>query len=315
VLAGVTPSYFELCTAAAFTWFAQIPVDVAVVEVGLLGRFDATNVADGQVAVVTTIGQDHTDLVGDWRAAIAEEKSGIVKPDSFLVLGEDDPELRPIFEAASGGRLWVRNEDFATESNRVAVGGRLIDVRTPGGVLDDLFVPLHGEHQGDNAALAVAAVEAFFARPLDAEVAQAGLMRVRVPGRFQVVGRSPLVIVDGAHNPDGATTVAETLEDDFDITGRLIVIVGLLGGRDAGQILEALAIRRADLVLTVTPDSPRALPAAELAAVAEGLGVPAEAVGDLADALARARAVAAEDDVIVVTGSLYVAGAALDLLT
>lgn len=314
VLAGVTPSYFELCTAAAFTWFAQIPVDVAVVEVGLLGRYDATNVADAQVAVVTTIGQDHTDLVGDWRAAIAREKSGIVKPDSFLVLGEDDPELRPIFEEAAGGRLWVRNEDFATEANRVAVGGRLIDVRTPGGVLDDLFVPLHGEHQGDNAALAIAAVEAFFARPVDAEVAQAGLMRVKVPGRFQVVGRSPLVIVDGAHNPDGAATVAETLDEDFDITGRLIYVVGLLGGRDPEQILESLGVRRADLLLTVTPDSPRALPAVDLAAAAAPLGVPTEAVGDLAEAVERARSVADEEDVIVICGSLYVAGAALELL-
>ena len=315
VLAGVTPSYFELCTAAAFAWFAEIPVDVAVIEVGLLGRYDATNVGDAQVAVVTTIGQDHTDLVGDWRAAIAEEKAGIIKPDSFLVLGEEDPDLRPIFEEASGGRLWVRGDDFVSESNQVAVGGRLIDVRTPGGLLDEVFVPLHGTHQGDNAALAIAAVEAFFARPLDPEVTQAGFMRVKVPGRFQVVDRSPLVIVDGAHNPEGAETVAETLEDDFDITGRLVYIVGVLGGRDAVQVLDALGVRGADLLITVTPDSPRGVPAAELAAAAAPLGIPTEAIGDLGDAVARARSVAAEEDVIVITGSLYVAGAALDLLT
>jgi dihydrofolate synthase/folylpolyglutamate synthase len=315
VLAGVTPSYFELCTAAAFTWFAQIPVDVAVIEVGLLGRYDATNVADATVAVVTTIGQDHTDLVGDWRAAIATEKAGIVKPDSFLVLGEDDLDLRPVFEAAAEGRMWVRGDDFVTEANSVAVGGRLIDVRTPGGLLDDVFVPLHGEHQGENAALAIAAVEAFFARPLDPEVAQAGFMRVKVPGRFQIVDRSPLVIVDGAHNPDGAETVAETLDEDFDISGRLIYVVGLLGQRDATQILEALGVRRADLLITVTPDSPRAVPAADLAAAATPLGVPTEPIADLADAIARARSVAAEEDVIVICGSLYVAGAALTLLT
>lgn len=315
VVAGVTPSYFELCTAAAFAWFAQIPVDVAVVEVGLLGRYDATNVADATVAVVTTIGQDHTDLVGDWRTAIAEEKSGIVKPDSFLVLGEEDLELRPVFEAAAQGRLWVRGEDFVTEANRVAVGGRLIDVRTPGGLLDDVFVPLHGEHQGDNAALAITAVEAFFARPLDAEVVQAGFMRVKVPGRFQVVGRSPLIVVDGAHNPEGAETVAETLEEDFDIAGRLIYVVGMLAGRDATQVLEALGVRRADLLITVTPDSPRALPAAELAAAAASLGVATEAIADLAEAVERARSVAAEEDAIVITGSLYVAGTALTLLT
>jgi dihydrofolate synthase/folylpolyglutamate synthase len=315
VLAGVTPSYFELCTAAAFAWFAQIPVDVAVVEVGRLGRYDATNVADAAVAVVTTIGQDHTDLVGDWRASIASEKSGIVKPDSFLVLGEEDPDLRPIFEDASGGRLWVRGDDFVIEANQVAVGGRLIDVRTPGGLLDDVFVPLHGEHQGENAALAIAAVEAFFARPLDPEVVQAGFMRVKVPGRFQVVGRSPLIIVDGAHNPEGAETVAETLDEDFDISGRLIYVVGMLGGRDAAQVLDALGVRRADLLITVTPDSPRAVPAAELADAAAPLGVATEAIADLGDAIARARSVAAEEDVIVICGSLYVAGAALTLLT
>jgi dihydrofolate synthase/folylpolyglutamate synthase len=210
--------------------------------------------------------------------------------------------------------MWVRGEDFLTEANSVAVGGRLIDVRTPGGLLDDVFVPLHGEHQGDNAALAIAAVEAFFARPLDPEVVQAGFMRVKVPGRFQVVHRAPLIIVDGAHNPEGAETVAETLEDDFDISGRLIYVVGMLGGRDATQVLDALGVRRADLLLTVTPDSPRAVPAVELAAAAEPLGVPTEAIADLADAVARARSVAAEEDVIVITGSLYVAGAALDLL-
>ena len=314
VLAGVTPSYFELCTAAAFSWFAQIPVDVAVIEVGVLGRYDATNVADAQVAVLTTIGQDHTDLQGDWRAAIAREKAGIIKPDSFLVLGEEDLDLRPIFEEESGGRLWVRGEDFVTESNRVAVGGRVIDVRTPGGLLDDVFVPLHGEHQGANATLAIAAVEAFFARPLDPEVVQAGFMRVQMPGRFQIVARSPLVIVDGAHNPEGAETVAETLAEDFDIGGQLIYVVGLLGGRDPAQVLEALGVRQANLLIAVEPDSPRALPATEVAAAATGLGVATEVIVDLGDAIARARAIASEDDVIVITGSLYVAGAALDLV-
>jgi dihydrofolate synthase/folylpolyglutamate synthase len=314
LLSGTTPSYFELCTAAAFTWFSELPVDVAVVEVGLLGRFDATNVADAQVAVVTNIGQDHSDFQGDWRAAIADEKSGIVKADSFLVLGEADLELRPIFEAASGGRLWVRGEDFAADVNRTAVGGRMLDVRTPGGVLDEIFVPAHGEHQGENAALAIAAVEAFFARPLDPEIVQAAMGNVRLPGRFEVAGRSPLVIVDGAHNPDGAATVAETLNDDFDIAGRLIYIVGVLGGRDIEQLLDAMGARQAHLLIACTPPSPRAVPAAAVVSVAASMGIPAEAVPDIADAITRARAVTDPDDVIVITGSLYVAGAARDAL-
>jgi dihydrofolate synthase/folylpolyglutamate synthase len=313
-LAGVTPSYFELITAAAFMWFAQLPVDVAVVEVGVLGLYDATNVADAQVAVITNIGEDHTDGTGDWRADIAKEKSGIVKPDSFLVLGEPDADLRPIFDEASGGRRWVRGEDFAAESNSVAVGGRLVDVRTPAGVLDELFVPAHGEHQGENAALAVAAVEAFFARPLDAEVAQAGLWKVRLPGRFEVAGRSPLLIIDGAHNADGAAALAETLREDFEVTGKLVFVVGLLGGRDPDQLLEALGVRSADLVIACRAPSPRTVPAEAVAAAARALGTPAEAVDDVAAAIERARAVTTEDDVIVVTGSMYVAGAARDAL-
>jgi dihydrofolate synthase/folylpolyglutamate synthase len=314
LLSGTSPSYFELCTAAAFTWFAELPVDVAVVEVGLLGRFDATNVGDGQVAVITNIGQDHSDFQGDWRAAIADEKSGIVKPDSFLVLGEGDLELRPIFEAASQGRMWVRGEDFAADVNRTAVGGRMVDVRTPGGVLDEIFVPAQGEHQGENAALAIAAVEAFFARPLDPEIVQAAMMNVRLPGRFEVADRSPLVIVDGAHNPDGAATVAETLNDDFDIVGRLIYIVGVLGGRDIEQLLDAMGARQAHLLIACTPPSPRAVPAADVVSVASSMGIAAEAVPDIAEAIARARAITDPDDVIVITGSLYVAGAARDAL-
>jgi dihydrofolate synthase/folylpolyglutamate synthase len=329
-LSGVEPSFFDLVTAAAFTWFAQLPADVAVVEVGVLGRYDSTNVADGQVAVITGIGQDHTDLQGDWRAAIAREKVGIVKRrtpqgparglatqgavDSFLVLGETDPELRSIFEDAAGEQLWVRNEDFAAESNAMAVGGRLMDVRTPGGVLDELFLPVHGEHQGDNAALAVAAVEAFFARPLSREVAQAGLWQVRLPARFEVVDRSPLVIVDGAHNPDGAATVADTLGEDFDVQGKVVYVVGMFRGRDPVQMLDAMGARTADLVIACTPPSPRALPPEELAAVTRSLGVPAEVVSDVDEAIERARSVTTGEDVIVVTGSLYTAGAARDAL-
>lgn len=211
--------------------------------------------------------------------------------------------------------MWVRDDDFGADVNRMAVGGRLIDIRTPGGVLEEIFLPVHGEHQGDNAALAAAAVEAFFARPLEAEVAQAGLGQVELPARFQVVGRSPLTIIDGAHNPDGAAAVAETLNDDFDVAGRRIYIVGMLAGRDPAQLLDALGVRHAHLVIACTPPSERALPAADVATAVLALGVPCETVGDLGDAIERARAVAAEDDAIIITGSLYTAGAALDLLT
>lgn len=313
-LAGLEPSYFELLTAAAYLWFAEVAVDVAVVEVGLLGRYDATNVADGAVAVVTNIGMDHTDGVGDWRQRIADEKAGIIKPDSRLVLGEADPRLRPTFLAEGPLDAWCRPDDFDVVDDLPGVGGRVVSVRTPLGTLDDLFVPLHGTHQAANVSCAVAAVEAFFDRPLDPEVAQAALAEVRMPGRFEVVRRAPLVILDGAHNPEGAAAAAATLTGEFDVVGRRVLVVGLLQGRDPRMMLEALGARQADLLVVCTPDSPRAVPAAELAAVARSLPVMTEVVADVGAAVERALSVSTDDDVVLVAGSLYVVGAAREVL-
>ncbi|MEO7461017.1 MAG: Mur ligase family protein, partial [Acidimicrobiales bacterium] len=218
-LLGHTPSYFELLTAAAFRWFSDEAVAAAVVEVGLLGRWDATNVVDGVVAALTNIGHDHTDGEGDWRHRIAEEKAGIVKPGSTFVLGERDPALEPIFQATPARDIWRRDDDFGCSASRLAVGGRLLDLRTPGGSYDDVFLALHGEHQGDNAAVALAAVEAFFDRPLDADLVAEAFAGVRNPGRFEVVGRDPLLVLDGAHNPDGARAAAATLDEGFAVAG------------------------------------------------------------------------------------------------
>jgi dihydrofolate synthase / folylpolyglutamate synthase len=309
-LAGVDASWFEIMTAAAFRWFAEVAVDVAVVEVGLLGRFDATNVVDGDVAVVTNVGLDHTDGIGDWRSAVASEKAGIVKPGSFLVLGETDERLVPIFLAEGPRETWERDVDFGAESNLAAVGGRLVDLRVPSGVVEQVFVPLHGRHQGDNAAIALAAVEAFFGRGLPEQVIQDAFAGVTVPGRFEVLGRAPLVVVDGAHNPPGAEVAAETLAEDFDVAGRHILVVGLLEGREVAGMLEALGAADADLVIACTPPSPRAVPAAEVAAAARAMGVDAEVVADVAAAVDAARGVATADDAILIAGSLYVAGAA-----
>jgi dihydrofolate synthase/folylpolyglutamate synthase len=314
-LSGVEPSYFELLTAGALLFFAENAVDVAVVEVGLLGRYDATNVVDADVAVVTNVGKDHTDGQGDWQMAVASEKAGIVKPDSFLVLGERDPRVQQAFLAEGPAEAWVRPTDFDVVSDRWAVGGHVLDVRTPNGTLDDLYLPLHGSHQADNAALAVAAVEAFFGRALDHDLTQAALAGVSTPGRFEVVAHGPLVIIDGAHNPDGARAAARTLADEFEVAGRRVLVVGMLAGRDPVEMLEALDVRRADLLVACTPDSPRAMPAAEVAAVARALGVMTEQIDDVAAALGRAMAVSTEEDVILVAGSLYVAGAARTAIT
>lgn len=317
-LEGIELSWFELVTAAAFSWFAASAVDVAVVEVGLLGRFDATNVLDADVAVITSVGRDHTDGAGDWRRSIAWEKAGIVSPDSTVVLGEPDRALREVFEAevasAVAERMWVREEDYGASAERHALGGRVVDLWTPGGVVEDVTIPLHGSHQTANAATALAAAEGFFDRRLDDEVVREAFEEVRLPGRFEVLGRHPLVVLDAAHNPPGAEAAAETLDGEFELEGRRILVVGMLAGRDPEEMLVALGARRADLLFACDAPSPRRLGAEELGAVASRLGVRCEVVPEIPAAVDTALAVAAEPDVVMVTGSLYVVGAAREHL-
>ncbi len=309
-LSGITPSFFELLTAGAFLWFAESAVDVAVVEVGLLGRYDATNVCEADVAVITNIGRDHTDGEGEWRQAIATEKAGIITEKSTLVTGVTDLELRAIFDAEGPERVFSRGDDFEIANDLYAVGGHLIDLRTPFGTYDQLLVPLHGAHQSENAAIAVVAVEAFFDRPLDEAVIESAFQTVTMPGRFEVVSHSPLLILDGAHNPDGARAAARTLTEEFDVAGRRVLVIGMLTGRDVVEMLESLEARQADLVIACTPQSPRAVPASDVAAVVRAMGVMVEQIDDVATAVQRAIDVSTDEDVILVAGSLYVAGAA-----
>jgi dihydrofolate synthase / folylpolyglutamate synthase len=303
-------SHFEILTAAALNWFAQAPVDVAVIEVGLLGRWDATNVVDAQVAVVTNVGRDHTDGTGDWRRAIAEEKAGIIKPDSTLVLGETAPELRDVFLGMHPLAHVERGRDFDCIANRLAIGGRVVDIRTTRRTYEELFVALHGAHQGDNAAIAIAAVEAFFDAPITDEIASEAFAAVQVPGRFEVMRRSPLVVIDAAHNPDGARVAAQSLDEGFGEGRNRILVVGLLQGRDPAEMLDALGADRAELVIVCAPDWPRAIPAEDVAEVARGKGIPVEVIPDVEHAIQRAMALATDEDVILVTGSFYVIGPA-----
>jgi len=313
-VAGITPSYFEILTAAAFNWFADVAVDVAVVEVGMLGRYDATNVADGVVAVLTNVGHDHTDGVGAWREAIAGEKAGIVKPGATFVCGETDPELRSILADTPAEATWWRGAEFDCEQSILALGGRNVSLKTPSGTVDDVFIPLHGEHQGDNAAIALAAVEAFFTRRLDDEVVEEAFAKVTVPGRFEIVHREPTLVLDAAHNLDGARACAATLREEFTLGGTVIVVAGFLKGRDVAEMLEALGARDAGFLIACTPDSPRAVPAPQVAAAADGLGIVAEAVSSVDQAVHRALGLASPDDLILVTGSLYVVGPARTLI-
>jgi dihydrofolate synthase/folylpolyglutamate synthase len=304
------PSWFEIMTGAAYRWFADLAVDVAVVEVGKLGRYDATNVVDGEVAVVTNIGYDHTDGAEGWREAIAWEKAGIIRRDATLVLGEADPALRSVFAAEGPRRTVVRDEDFGCLDNRLAIGGRLVTLRTPDHDIDDVFVSLYGAHQGDNAAIALAAAEAFLGTPVQRSVVDAAVGSISLPGRFEVVGRDPLVVVDGAHNPDGATVAAATWNESIAVAGRRHLLVGMLTERDPVDMLEALGARSFDTVTCCQPPSPRAYSGAELAAVARGMGVDAEAVEQPDEAYEAVLDEAQADDGVLVAGSLYLAGAA-----
>jgi dihydrofolate synthase/folylpolyglutamate synthase len=314
-IVAVRPSYFEAVTAAAFRWFADVAVDIAVVEVGLLGRWDATNVCDAQVAVVTNIGLDHTEYAGPTTLDIAREKSGIVKPGSAVVIGETDPELVDVFTSAGGATAFVRGEDFDVLDNELALQGRVVDLRTPTTVYTEVFVPLFGAHQGDNAAVALTAVEAFFAAPVAPDLVAEGFAAVTRPGRFEVLGHQPLVIIAGAHNPAGADTCAQVFFDDFDPAGRRILVVGCLKGRDPEEMLSALRADEFDVVLTCTAPTPRGMPAAELTVAARAIGcddvLECAAVEQACD---RAVRLAEPDDAVLVTGSLYVVGTARPVL-
>lgn len=309
LIAG-TPSYFELLTAAAFRWFADEAVDVAVVEVGLLGRFDATNVADGRIAVVTSVGKDHTDGAEGWRFHVAGEKAGIIKPGATLVMGSVDDDLVPVFEAEGPAVVHRIGHDIAVTGNSLAVGGRLVDFTTPWAGHTDVFVPLHGAHQAENVALAVTIVESFLDAPIGDEIIADALATVVLPGRAEVVHRNPLVLLDGAHNPDSAKALARTVRDEFGSVAARYLVVGLLGGRDPMEVLAALEAPLADLVIVCQPVSPRAQDADDVAGVARAMGAIVEVVRSVPDALDRALSLAGDEDLVVVTGSFYTVGEA-----
>ena len=312
-ITGVRPTYFEAVTAAAFRWFADVAVDVAVIEVGMLGRWDATNIVDAQVAVVTNIALDHTEFAGPTTVDIAREKAGIIKPGSAAIVGETEPELVQIFREEGGATTIVRGDDFETVDNSLAIGGRALDLRTPTTIYSDVFLPLHGAHQGDNAAVALTAVETFFASPLAEDVVHEGFANVEMPGRFEVLGVQPLTIIDGAHNPPGADVCAGVFFDDFQPEGHRILIVGTL--RDPGEMLAALRADEFDVVHACTAPSPRGVPGADIARAARALGCDEVYVHDDVEAACKAAMKFADsDDAILACGSIYVAGAAREPL-
>lgn len=303
------PSYFDVLTAAAYRWFADVAVHAAVVEVGLLGRWDSTNVADGQVAVLTNVGADHLDYAGSVEN-IAREKVGIVKPGSIFVLGETSEELAPIFEGTEAEAVWRRDEDFAVVENSMAVGGRLLTLRTPTSMYEDLFLRLHGAYQGENASIALAACEAFLGGPLDGELILEAFDTVRSPGRLEVMSRQPLCLLDGAHNDAGAYVLSAAIDEEFGEVKQWTLVLGVLTPHDPFAFLEALDLPDVIRVVTCQSNSPRAVPASEVAAAAERAGLYAEVGGSVADAVSRALAGSTAEDAVLVTGSLHVVGEA-----
>jgi dihydrofolate synthase/folylpolyglutamate synthase len=311
---GERPTRFELLTAAAWSWFADVAVDAMVVEVGLGGTWDSTNVMHGAVSLLTNFSYDHTDVLGPTLEGIAADKSGIIEEGSVVVVGETRTELLEIVEAQAArvgaAAVWVAGRDFGCEDNRVAVGGRLVTLWTPGGRYEDVLVPLHGAHQGTNAACALATAEAFFGRFLDPAVVDEGFGIVRVPGRLEVVGRRPLLLLDGAHNVAGMTALGLALAEEFAVEGNTVAVVGMLSGRDPSAMLAALAPAAVSTVVACQPDSPRALPASVLAEAGRALGLTVHEEDTVHDALALARGLVNARGLIVITGSMYTVGAA-----
>lgn len=300
------PTFFELLTAAAFDWFAERAVDVAVVEVGLLGRWDATNIADGRVAVVTSVGADHLDYAGSLDG-VAREKAGIVKPGTRLVLGDVAARFDPVFARTPAADVVRLGAQFAFDNGRPdpAGAGRRGDPRTPLARYDDVLLALHGTYQQTNAACALTAVEAFVGHRLPADVVEAGLATVRAPGRLEIVGTDPPRVLDGAHNPAAAAALARSLAEEFP-GQRWNVVYGALRGHDFEATLAELDPDRVAAVLCCEPASPRAIPAQELVAAAGRLGLrPALALADVATAVRHALEQAAPATAILVTGSFY----------
>lgn len=322
---GVRMSYFEVMTGLAFAAFADAPVDVAVVEVGLGGGWDSTNVADGAVCVITPVGLDHRDYLGDTLEEIAREKAGIIKAGSVAILAEQEPGVAEVLleKCVEVDAEVVREGiEFVVASRGMAVGGQLLTLRGLKSEYLDIFLPLFGEHQAHNAAVALAAVEALLGAsgPLDPDLVHAGFAAATSPGRLEVVRRNPTILLDAAHNPHGALALAKAVEDSFDFAA-LIGVVGILADKDAAGILAALETSMSSIVIT-QPSSARAMLADDLAAVAiDVFGEDRVIVEpDLPNAIDRAVSLAEESSRyggagVLVTGSVVLVGDAKRMLS
>jgi dihydrofolate synthase / folylpolyglutamate synthase len=323
-------SFFETVVGMAYAKFAEAPVDVAVVEVGMGGSWDATNVADGAVAVVTPISVDHAQYLGDTPAAIAVEKAGIIKEGATAVVAAQPDDALAVLQARAqevGATLVREGVDFVVVARTAAVGGQIVTFKTLRTTYEDVFLPLYGAHQAQNAVVALVAVEAFLGaqseqvEPLDDEIVRNAFAEVTSPGRLEIVRRSPTIVLDAAHNPDGAEATAAALDDSFSFSP-IIGVIGVMGDKDAEGVLAAFEPHLEHLVVTQS-STERAMRASRLAELA----VPiygedrVTVVPVLADAIDAAAALAESDagdslssGAVLVTGSVVTVGEARVLL-
>ncbi len=316
-------SFFEAITALAFAAFAEHPIDVGVIEVGMGGLWDATNVVDADVSVIMPIGLDHTEYLGETLTEIAQTKAGIIKDSGFVVLAQQEPEcaVELLKQAALVGADVAREGiEYSVISRSIAVGGQLLTIQGAKDVYTDIFIPLHGKHQASNAAAALVAVEAFFGdQELDIEAVRAGFANVTSPGRCEVVHRDPTIILDAAHNPHGASALADTIQSEFTFDD-VIGIFAPMGDKDVRGILLELE-QVMDSVIVTANSSPRAMKVNELELIAaEIFGIDRVFSADsLTEAIDKAikdsiRPLSEDTIGILITGSVVTAGEARTIL-
>lgn len=299
-------TYFEALTALGYLWFADKPVSLGVFEVGMGGTWDATNLVSGDVAVICPIGLDHVAELGPTVADIAGEKAGIIKAGAAVIVREQAPEALEVIRARADeaiASMLLEGREWALASRRPAVGGQAISVRGLHAVYEDLLLPIHGEHAAHNAAAAIAALEAFLERPLEDSSVRRAFDGFTAPGRLEVAARHPLIVLDGAHNPDAAGALVAALSEAF-AWERALLVIGVFSTKDLEGIADRLA-PIADAAYACASTSVRARPPDEIASAFSTRGVATQVFESVGAALAAARRDAVDGDLILVTGSLY----------
>lgn len=317
-------SYFEALTAMAFVAFAEYPVDIGVIEAGMGGQWDATNVVSSQVSVMTPIGFDHMEYLGNTLEEIATTKAGIFKPESNVVLSSQTPEVAKVLLAKAAkvsANVFREGVEFSVKNRSLAVGGQLISLHGMFADIDEIYLPLYGVHQANNAAVALAAVEAFTQVKLDEDLVRSAFSKVKSPGRCEIVYTDPLVIIDAAHNPHGVSAITQTINSEFDLE-LVIAVVAVLADKDVDGILAQL-VNSVDYLVTTQSNSPRALSAEQLSKVAlryfkeEQIEVISDLTAALTFAIEKATLANQINEgvaAVLVTGSVATAGSARGII-